>query len=889
MRWLNILAARLRALMGREAVIRDIDEEMRAHVEMATEANVARGMSPSEARRAARLSFGNFDSLRDVAYGVRGGGVMETFLQDVRYGARVLAKHKAFTFVAVLTLALGIGANTAIFSVVNELLLRPLPFRDAERLVMLWEVSPNGRRQNTTSRANYLGWREQSTSFEEMAAFSDQRLSMTGGGGDPEEVSVQLATPELFRVLGVEPVLGHGLTPDGASPAAPEVVLSHGLWQRQFGGDPQVLGKPITLNGVACTVVGVMPAGFQWHIRSRSGTARPAEIWTRLSMNLEGPESNARGRFLSAVARLKPGVSQAQAEAEMKTIMARLEQDAPQFNKGSGSEVIPLREQFVGNVRPALLILLGAVGFVLLIACANVANLMLSRAAAREKEIAVRTALGASRTRVVRQLLTESLLLALMGSGVGLLVAWWGIGALVAISPRDLVNLQGVGINLTVLGWTLAVSLLTGVVFGIAPALEATRLNLNDSLKEGGKGSGGQSARSGRLRSALVVAEVALALVLLASAGLMVKSFGRLQNINTGFETENILTMVVSLPGGKYKEDAQLVNFFRQATERVRSLPGVRAAGMVNFLPLYGGLGSSTGFKIEGQPAPPPGEGPSTNVRVADRGYFGAMGIPLLRGRNFTDAEDAEARRVIIISESLARKYFPGEDALGKRLDVAMFEKPTPAEIVGVVGDVRYDSLTDEAEPTVYFPHPELTYPFMTLVVRTSGDPAEITPAVRGELRAIDPDQPVSDVRTMEQVMADTVGRARFNTLLFTLFAALALILAAVGIFGVMNYSVTLRTREIGLRMALGAQPARVLMLVLRQGLLLTLVGIGLGLAGALALTRVMSSLLFGVEATDPLTFAAIVVLLAVVSLVACYIPARRATRIDPLIALRYE
>jgi putative ABC transport system permease protein len=890
MRWLNILAARLRALSGREAVIRDIDEELRAHVEMETEANVARGMSPREARRAAVVSFGNFDSVRDVAYGVRGGGLMETFLQDVRFGARVLAKHRGFTAVAVLTLALGIGANTAIFSVVNELLLRPLPFRDAERLVMLWEVSPNGRRQNTTSRANFVSWREQSTSFEEMAAFSDQRLSMTGGGGEPEEVSVQLATPELFRILGVEPALGRGLTPEGGEPpAAPEVVLGHGLWQRQFGGDPQVLGRPVTLNGVACTVVGVMPAGFQWHIRSRSGTARPAEIWTRLSMNLEGGEANARGRFLSAVARLKPGVSQEQAEAEMKTIMARLEQDAPQYNKGSGSEVIPLREQFVGNVRPALLILLGAVGFVLLIACANVANLMLSRAAAREKEIAVRTALGASRTRVVRQLLTESLLLALLGSLLGLLVAWWGIGALVAISPHDLVNLQGVGINLTVLGWTLAVSLLTGVIFGIAPALEATRLNLNDTLKEGGKGSGGQSARSGRLRSALVVAEVALALVLLASAGLMMKSFSRLQKIDTGFETENVLTMVVSLPAGKYTEDAQVVNFFRQATERVRALPGVRAAGMVNFLPLYGGLGSSTGFKIEGRPAPPPGEGPSTNVRAADRGYFGAMGIPLLRGRNFNEADDAEARRVVIVSESLARKHFPGEDPLGKRIDVAMFEKPTPTEIVGVVGDVRYDSLTNEAEPTVYFPHPELTYSFMTLVVRTAGDPAEMTPAVRGVLREIDPDQPVSDVRTMEQVMADTVGRARFNTLLFGLFAALALVLSAVGIFGVMNYSVTLRTREIGLRMALGAQPARVLRLVLRQGLVLTLVGIGLGLAGALALTRVMSSLLFGVEANDPATFAAIVLLLAFVSLVACYIPARRATRIDPLVALRYE
>jgi len=514
---------------------------------------------------------------------------------------------------------------------------------------------------------------------------------------------------------------------------------------------------------------------------------------------------------------------------------------------------------------------------------------MLSRAAAREKEIAVRTALGASRWRIVRQLLTESLLLALLGSLLGLGLAWWGIGALAAISPRDVVNLQGVGLNFTVLAWTLGVSLLTGVVFGIAPALEATRPNLNDALKEGGKGAGGEGSRSRRLRSALVVAEVALALVLLASAGLLVKSFARLQRVDTGFDTENVLTMVVRLSDGKYREDAQVVGFFRQATERIRALPGVREVGTVNFLPLYGGLGSSTAFTIEGRPAPPPGEEPGTNVRVADPGYFGAMGIPLLRGRHFTDVEASEPRRVIIISESLARQHFPGEEPLGKRLDVSMFEQPTPAEIVGVVGDVRYDSLTDGAAPTVYFAHPDLTYSFMTLVVRAAGDPAALAPAVQRELRAIDPAQPVSDVRTMSQVMSETVGRERFNTLLLGLFAGLATLLAAVGIFGVMNYSVTLRTREIGIRMALGAQPGGVLMLILRQGLLLTLVGIVIGLAGALALTRVMSGLLFGVEATDPATFAAIVLLLAVVSLLACYIPARRATRIDPLIALRYE
>jgi putative ABC transport system permease protein len=891
MRWLNIFSARLRALLGREAILRDIDEELRLHIEMETESNVRRGMSHSEAKRAALLSFGNYDGARDAAYGVRGGGLMETLLQDIRYGARVLARHKAFTAVAVITLALGIGANTAIFSVVNELLLRPLPYRDAERIVMLWEVTPEGRHQNTTSRKNFLAWREQSKSFETLAAFSDQRANLTGVG-DPEEVSTQIASSGLFNVLGVDAVVGRTFTKDDIQPGAPHVaVLGYGLWQRRFGGDRGVVGRPITLSGEPYTVIGVVPANFQWHIRSRSGTGKPAEVWTLLTMPASQSDTGGawHGRFLSVVGRLKPGVSREQADAELKTIEARISEDDPQFSKGYSAEVIQVREQLVGNVRPALWLLLGAVGFVLLIACANVANLLLARAASREKEIALRTALGARRTRIVRQLLTESLMLALLGGLGGLALAWWGIQALVAISPRDLVNLQGVGLNLTVLGWTLAVVVVTGILFGLVPALEATRLDLNDTLKEGGKGSSGQSARSRGLRGALVVAEVALALVLLVSAGLLVKSFARLRNIDTGFRTDNVLTMVVRVPDTKYKEDSQFVNFFHQAEERIRALPGVRSVGIVNYLPLYGGLGSATGFAVEGRPAPPPGEEPSTNVRVSDAGYFQTIGIPVLRGRNFTEVEDAEARHVVIVSESFARKYFPGEDPVGKRVAVEMFDKPTPTEIVGVVGDVRYDSLTDAAEPTVYFPHPELTYPFMTLVIHADGDPTQLTPAIRREISGLDPEQPVSDVRTMTQVMAETVGRARFSTLLFGLFAGLATLLAAVGIFGVMNYSVTLRTREIGLRMALGAQPARVLVLVLRQGLVLTLVGVGLGLAVSLALTRVMSSLLFGVDATDPATFAAIVPLLTAVSLIACYIPARRATRIDPLVALRYE
>ena len=889
MKLFNLLRDRLRALFGREAVIDDIDRELELHIALQTEANRKAGMNPRDARHHAEQSFGNINKLRDDAYDVKGGGFFEALLQDLRFGFRVLTKHKGFTIVAVLTLALGIGANTAIFSVVHELLLSPLPYNDADRLVMVWEVTPEGRHQNTTSRANFRSWQQQTSSFETLAAFTDQRINLTENG-EPEELAAQVATTDLFKVLGVQPILGRTFTSADAEDGKDNVVvLSYGLWQRRFGGQQMIVGQQIKLNGESYSVIGVMPPSFQFHVKQRSGTGRPPELWAVLPMRVSNSIAGERGRFLSTVARLRNGVSQEQSAAEMRTIAARLADEAPQFNKNYSAETLPLREQFFGNVRRPLWLMLGAVGFVLLIACANVANLLLSLASSREREIALRAALGAKRFRIIRQLLTESLLLALLGSVVGLGVAWLGIKWLIAISPRDLINLQSVGINGSVLLWTLLVSVLTGIIFGLAPALHITRINLNESLKEGGKGESGQANSNRRLRSILVVAEVALAIVLLASAGLLVKSFSRLQNVERGFNGENVLTMVVRLPASKYPEDPQVVGFFRQSIEHIEKLPGVRSVGIVNFLPFYGGLGSATGFTVLGRPAPPVGQGPSTDVRVVDNGYFPSLQIPILKGRNFSEQEVREARHVVLINEAMARKHFGSEDPIGKRIDVAMFEQSNPTEIIGVVGNVKYESLIDDVAPGVYFPHPELAYSFMTFVIRTDNDPLAIAPAVQREIRTLDPNQPVSDLRTMKQVMSESVSRARFNTFLLSLFAGLATLLSAVGIFGVMNYSVALRTREIGLRLAIGAQPRQVLLLVLKHGFLLTLLGVIFGLCASFALTRLLSGLLFGISAVDIPTFASVSALLMFVSLVACYIPARRAMKIDPLQALRYE
>ncbi|HEX8148930.1 MAG TPA: ABC transporter permease [Pyrinomonadaceae bacterium] len=887
MYWLRLLRTRLRGLLRKKSVEREMEEELRFHLGMRAAENVRAGMAPDEAERAALKSFGQVARIKEYCRDFKGGGLVETLWQDVKFGARTLLKNRGFTLVAVLTLALGIGANTAIFSVVEAVLLRALPYDNAERVVMLWENNRiRNRPHNVVNPGNLMDWRDQAGSFEEVAAFVDQRYNLTGTG-EPEEVAAQAATPNLFRLLGVRPALGRTLVAgDEVEGGANVVVIGHGLWQRRFGGAPDVVGKTVTLNGGAATVVGVMPPDFKWFVKENSLSGKPAELWVPLGLT-EQQRTARRGRYLSAAALLKPGVSVEQARGELDTIAARLEAQYPEVDKGWGASVVPLREQLAGEVRPALLVLLGAVGFVLLIACVNVANLQMARAAGRRKEMALRAALGAGRLRLVRQLLTESLLLAAAGGALGLLLAHWCVGALVALGPQNLIGAGQAGVNPSVLLFTLGASLLTGLAFGVMPAVETSRLNLSESLKESSRGDVGVG-RAGRVRGALVVAEVGLALVLLVGAGLMVRSFVRLQAVNPGFDASNLLTMRLMLPQTKYPEDGRKVEFFRRVTERLGSLPGVRSASAVSALP-FADIGSATSFTVEGRPPLPPGERQGTDVRVADENYFRTMNIPVVSGRTFTGQEAVEDRKVAVVNEAMARKYFAGEDPIGKRILVNMSSTPAPTEIIGVVGDARYDKLDGELRPMVYWTPPQLTYPSMWLVVRTNGDPASLGPSAVREIQAVDREQPVSDVRTMEGWLSESTARARFGTLLLGAFACAALALAAVGLYGVLSYSVTQRRNEIGVRMALGAQARDVLRLVVGQGMRLVLVGVVLGLAGALALTRVMSGLLYDVAATDPPTFAVNALLLVVVSLAACYIPARRATRVDPSTALRRE
>ena len=811
---------------------------------------------------------------------------MATLLTDIRFGARMLLKSPTVTIVAIIALMLGIGANTAIFSVVNAVLLRSFPYSDPEDLVLVWEKRQGGRTdQNVINLANFTDWKNQNQVFTDMAVFFDRSLNLTSDG-EPEELPAQFATTNLFAVLGSNPVLGRTFVADDTRDnQSSVVVISYGLWQRRFGGDTGILGRQITLNNRQHAVIGVMPANFGWHIQRGTEASKPADIWVPFQITNE--MIVRRGRFASSVARIKPGVTLEQAKSEMTTIAARLEQQYPDFNKTWSVNVVPLRTQFTGAIRRPLVILLGAVGFVLLIACANVENLLLARASSRRKEIAVRAGLGASRWRIARQLLTESVLLSLIGGALGVVVAWWGTRALVALSPPALIDLQRVNVDVPVLLFTVGLSLLTGIIFGLAPAIEATRFDLQGALKEGGKNVGG-AAGSHYLRNAFVVTQVALALVLLVGAGLLVRSFNRLQSVDPGFTSENLLTVRVNLPFAKYNTDQKRIDFYQQAIAQMRSIPGVESAGAINTAP-FTGLYSGTTVEIAGAPALPPEQELKTGVCVTDANYFQTMQIPLLRGRLYTHQETTEMRHVVVVNETFVKKNLGGEDPLGKRLIIYMKEENVPTEIIGVVGDNKHLGLDQAVEPMVFWPHAELTYGGMTMMLRTSGDANAIAPAVRGVIRALDPQQPIGAVTTMEDLLSVSVARARFSASLLTVFSIVALVMAAVGIYGVMSYTVLQRTHEIGVRMALGAQRSDVLKLVVTKGIMLGVVGVAVGLAASFALTRLITTLLFEVTATDKTTFAVVSIGLFLITLLACYVPARRATKVDPMKALRYE
>ncbi|MDT5271512.1 MAG: putative transport system permease protein [Acidobacteriota bacterium] len=872
------LLRRLRALLRRGKLDRELDEELRYHLEREAELNVRDGMTPEEARRAALRAFGGVEQARELCREVRGVRMLQDLWQDLRYGARKLRKSPGFTLVAVMTLALGVGANTAVFSVVNAVLLRPLPFPDSERIVALDGVNPSkGITDSNMSIPDFADWKEQSQSFEQVAGF------VTGGallvsGEEAERVRGTSVTEDFFPLYRTPARLGRVLESGDAKKDVTSVaVLSHGLWQRRYGGDPNVVGRQIIVGRESMTVVGVMPPGFNYPERT--------EMWFPLVLD---PAAERRdNRYLEVFARLKPEATLARAQAELDAVNARLAQSYVETNSGWGVRLTNLRERLVGNMRTPLLVILGAVALVLLIACGNVANLLLARATARRREFAVRDALGASRGRIVRQLLTESCLLSLAGGVAGVLISLWLTQLLVGLIPSDTPRLDEVRPDARIFGFALAVSVFSGLLFGLAPALQASRRDLGETLKEGGRtGVGGR--RSNRSQSILIVSEIALSFMLLAGAGLLVRSFMRLRDVNPGFNPAGVLTLRSSASGSQYPAGPARAELYRQVIERLGSLPGVEAAGAVLSLPLGGdtyNVGRS--FIREGRPATPE-ESANASYLVATPGYFGALRIPLVSGRTFMAQDSEKAPMVVVINETMARRYWPGESPLGKRITIWRDEK-FPREIVGVVGDTR----SNPAEPAgaqMYVPFAQdPNWASLSLVVRTSADPASLAAAARNEVHALDKAIPVYNARPMSNVVAASLAERRASTLLVGAFALLALLLALVGIYGVTAYYVTQRTHEIGLRMALGARARHILGLVVGRSLRLTLAGLAVGLCGALALTRVMESLLYEVKPADPVTLAAAAALLGAISLLACLLPARRAARVDPLIALRAE
>jgi len=813
---------------------------------------------------------------------------MGTIWQDIRYGLRMLIKSPSVSIVATIALALGIGANTAIFSVVNAVLLRPLPFPNSDALMSVFEKdTTRGVLRGSYSYPNFFDLRDQTRVFEHIAAYHDNDFIITGSG-DPVRVLGGMVTADLFPALGVAPMLGRNFTQAEEKPTETGrvVILSEQFFARHFNSNAAILNQPITLNGESYTVIGVMPKGFEFPIQNE-----PYELWTTIADDSAGksPISSQRGaHFLNIIGRLKPGVGQAQAQAEVDTIAQRLEQQYPDTNTHKGIRVESALTALVGDIRPALLILLGAVACVLLIACANVANLQLARAMTRHKEMSIRSALGASRTRVVRQLLIESVILSMLGGALGLALALWWSDLLIALGKQDIPRAIQVGLDWRVLGFTVGISVLTGVIFGLFPALHLSKTNLTESLKEG-RGFVGGAGRN-RIRGVLVIAELAIAVVLLVGAGLLIQSLWLLRHVGSGLRSENVLTFNVALPDARYSSEKQ-ARFYRELLSHVRELPGVQSASVILPLPLSGDR-ISISFQIDGRPVSPKDE-PSADMFVADSNYFRTMGIPILKGRDFEDRDEHKSAPVIIVTDSFAREYFPGEDPIGKRIQPGIStwddEKSTMREIVGIVGDVRNRALKTEPKPAYYLPQSQVPFNQVVVVAKTAGDPKSLVPSVTRAVRSMDAELPVFSVKTMDEYVTNSVAGPRFNTTLLSIFAAVALVLTIIGLYGVMSYSVAQRTNEIGIRMALGAEKHDVLKLIVKQGLTLVVIGLALGIGGALALTKLLTSLLFGITTKDPVTFVAIAALLSLVGLLACCVPALRATKVDPLVALRYE
>ena len=872
---------RWRGYFRRASTDAELAREIQSYIDIETSDNIARGMDAREARDAATRKFGNSTLIREEIYQMKSIVFFETFVQDVRYGLRTIFRGSpGFAFVAILALTLGIGLSTAMFSVFSTILLHPLPYRDSQSLVMVWENNRiRNHPRNVIAPADFLDWRARNHVFEGMSAIAYYSDTLTGLG-EPEQITGHGVNANYLSLLGVQPILGRSFTVEEDRPgAAGTVVISHQFWMRKLGGTVSALGRQITLDGAPCTVVGILPPNFK-SVGATPDFLRPVRLNPAIDYRVRN------GRSMRSIARLKPGVTLNQARVEMDEIARRLEAEHPKFNTGWGVTLVPIDDQITGAARPALFVLMGAVAFVLLIACANVANLLLARATARDRELAVRVSLGAGTGRIVRQLLTESMILSGVGCLFGTLVAAWSVRSIRALAPRDVPRIDELSLDWHVLAFTAAIGLLAGILFGLAPAFHAVKSGLANTLRAGrGNSNHGTQRRAG---SFFIVVETALAFMLLVGAGLMIRTLFHMQAVDPGFDAKRVLTMQVILNSSKYQEPARRVEFFERAVRELRRIPGVEAAASIAGLP-FAGLASATSFTVVGRPELPPGQSPVTDVRVIHRDYLQTMHIPLLRGRNF-DSRDFRpgAPRTFVISKELARSVFPNEDPIGKSLVVAMGDSK-PGEIVGIAGDILHYALDGDVKPMVYYAIPQLPMSYASLVLRTAGDPMSFGSQAIAAIHSIDRDQPVTEIQPMEQLLAGSIARTRYAMLLLAIFAGVAMLMAAAGIYGVTSYAVVRRTQEIGIRMALGAQRRNVLTMIMRQSMTPVVAGVAAGLCGAFALRRLLASFLFGVGPADPATYAGVVAFLLAVAIAACSLPARRATKVNPVKALNYE